>query len=50
MHIRRVDVYGTSQAANNYLIHCIEKLEAINDVQAMADVIFAFVKRLVSCS
>ena len=43
--IRRPDVYGTGNAVNNYVIHCIEQLEAITDVQAMANVIFTFIDR-----
>ena len=43
--IRRSDVYGTGNVMNNYLIHCIEKFEALNDVQAMANVILIFVQR-----
>ena len=36
-------MYGTGNAVTNYIIHCIEKLEAISDVQAMANVIFTFI-------
>ena len=40
--IRRSDVYGIGNVMNNYLIHCIEKFEAMNDVEAMANVIMRF--------
>ena len=42
--IRRSDVYGTGKVMNNYLVHCIEKFEAMNDVEAMANVIMTFVQ------
>ena len=42
--IRRLDVYGTGSVMNSYLIHCIEKFEAMNDVEAMANVIMTFVQ------
>ena len=35
-------MYGDSNAINNYVKLCIEKLEAMNDVQAMANVILTF--------
>ena len=42
-------MYGhNNNAISNYLETCIEKFEAINDVQAMANTIFAFVQGLVS--
>ena len=33
-----------SNAINNYLVTCIEKFEAMNDVQAMANTILAFIQ------
>ena len=44
VYCRRPDVYGTGTVVNNYFIHCIERLEAMNDVQAMANVIFTFIQ------
>ena len=40
--VRRSDVYGTGYVMNNYLVHCIENFEAVNDVEAMANVIMRF--------
>ena len=37
-------MYGTGNVMNNYLIHCIEKFEAMNDVEAMANVVMTFVQ------
>ena len=38
-------MYGDGNAVNNYVKLCIEKFEAMNDVQAMADVILTFIER-----
>ena len=42
-------MYGHNNSAiNSYLVTCIEKFEAMNDVQALANIILAFIQRLVS--
>ena len=37
-------MYDDSNVMNNYVKMCIEKFEAMNDVQAMADVILTFIE------
>ena len=39
------DIYGDSNVINGYVKLCIEKFEAMNDVQAMANVILTFIER-----
>ena len=48
LHLRYIDMYGhNNNAINNYLVTCIEKFEAMNDMKAMSNTILAFIQRLV---
>ena len=40
--------HNSSSVISSYLVTCIEKFEAMNDVQALANTIMAFIQRLVS--
>ena len=40
--------HNSGSVISSYLVACIEKFETMNDVQAMANTILAFIQRLVS--
>ena len=39
--------HNSGTVISSYLVACIEKFEAMNDVQAMASTILTFIQRLV---